>query len=621
VLITSRAPLLDLLPYTTATQRDVTRLSPADGRALLRALGVRGHQSDLDRVVREWDGHALTLSLLGSLLAERYGGDLRRLSDLPAPLADEDRYQRVHRVLRRYDEHLTEAERSFLTLFSLFRSSVKATTFKKAFRINRPVIIRLEVMKNLQGNRDPSRLEINDILCKLSQEAFISMLKQLRAMHLIRYNQENDSYTAHRLIARYYYDKLEEEQHREFIKAHLRLADYYIKTAKVTDNIQTIDDLRSYIEAVHHNCRAGSYKEALRIYIDNISHESHRLLMWKLGAYETALSLTKEFFPDEDLDSEPMLSDPAPKYMILNKAGLCLMALGELKKSRSLYQRALKVASSNQVWRNSAITAENLSELSRQMGELSKALKYGRKASIFAQRADDIQFHRNVIAHQAWVAHLMGNHQLRSRESPQELFAKATEIEQKVSSAPFLYGLRGIWHADYLLRQGHPGKASSLIMSNLRISGNRSMKQDFVRCYRVLGDIAAQEGKHEEAQNLFDEAVKNSHTLSFKPVLVEALIARGRWTARVKLEAPEKQLQTNLQHSFSDLREALALATRSGYRIYEADVRVALAWAHLASGDPARARAEAERARAMSEAMGYHWGQVDAAEVLEGLET
>ena len=38
------------------------------------------------------------------------------------------------------------------------------------------------------------------------------------------------------------------------------------------------------------------------------------------------------------------------------------------------------------------------------------------------------------------------------------------------------------------------------------------------------------------------------------------------------------------------------------------------------AGDPVRARAEAERARQMSDGMGYHWGQVDAAEVLAVLE-
>jgi hypothetical protein len=47
-----------------------------------------------------------------------------------------------------------------------------------------------------------------------------------------------------------------------------------------------------------------------------------------------------------------------------------------------------------------------------------------------------------------------------------------------------------------------------------------------------------------------------------------------------------------------------------------ADIRVTLAWAHLAAGGKQAARAEAERAQQMSEQMGYHWGQVDAAEVL-----
>ena len=66
----------------------------------------------------------------------------------------------------------------------------------------------------------------------------------------------------------------------------------------------------------------------------------------------------------------------------------------------------------------------------------------------------------------------------------------------------------------------------------------------------------------------------------------------------------------------SDLNEALGYALAGGYRIYEVDIRIGLAWAHLAAGDHSAARVEAERARAMSADMGYHWGKVDAEEVL-----
>ena len=50
-----------------------------------------------------------------------------------------------------------------------------------------------------------------------------------------------------------------------------------------------------------------------------------------------------------------------------------------------------------------------------------------------------------------------------------------------------------------------------------------------------------------------------------------------------------------------------------------AEVLVALAWAQRAAGNPSTALAEAERARRMGEEMGYHWGRVDAAEVLAAL--
>jgi hypothetical protein len=80
--------------------------------------------------------------------------------------------------------------------------------------------------------------------------------------------------------------------------------------------------------------------------------------------------------------------------------------------------------------------------------------------------------------------------------------------------------------------------------------------------------------------------------------------------------------------AFNDLNEALGYALAGGYRIYEADIRIGLAWAHLAlspgpspkgRGELEAARAEAERAHAMSEEMGYYWGKVDAAEVLSAI--
>jgi len=105
-------------------------------------------------------------------------------------------------------------------------------------------------------------------------------------------------------------------------------------------------------------------------------------------------------------------------------------------------------------------------------------------------------------------------------------------------------------------------------------------------------------------------ALKIARGISVRNVLIEALLARGRFNAR----------QGDAAAAHSDLDEALDYATAGGYRRYEADIRIALAWMHQAQGDMVAARAEALRAKAMSEEMGYYWGKVDAEEVLSKLQ-
>ena len=104
-------------------------------------------------------------------------------------------------------------------------------------------------------------------------------------------------------------------------------------------------------------------------------------------------------------------------------------------------------------------------------------------------------------------------------------------------------------------------------------------------------------------------------------VLIEALLARGRFLAKVAAQTSEVSETSEVLQAFSDLNEALNYCTESGYRIYEADVRVALAWAYLANNEKEKAKQFAERALQMSNEMGYHWGKVDAREVIERIES
>ena len=588
-LITSRAPVLDLMEYTTYTHRDVTRLSPADGRALLREVGVTGPDAALDRVVADWDGHALTLGLLGGYLAERHGGDVAYIGEIPPPTADEPRYERVHRVLRRYDEHLTEAERAFLTLFSAFRTPVKETALEKVFRA------------------DMGADALNAPIATLDDAAFNAMIQRLVAYRILRYDPHARHYTVHPLIRNHYLARLTAGDRTQAQDAHERIKDYYLELAGDTPRFPTLDDLAPLIEVVHHACRAGAYDEGHRVYRDRIGQGNRYVLMHQLGAYETELALMVEFFPGGDTSQEPQGSDPNVKRNILAIVGLCLMNLGRLSKAAPFHERKNAIALDMEDWQNASIGYQNLAELHAHLGALAASADAAREALALARRAGNKVEEKDSLAYGAWAAHLRGD-----LETAGAAFQQAEALEREIdSTVRYLYSLRGINHADHLRRTGDADYARRITEANLEICERNRWPDDLSRCHRVLGDLDADAGQHESAHKHYDQALKITRGITRRDVLIEALLARGRWAARHLQDTPAE---------FSDLNEALGYAVDGGYRIYEADIRVALAWAHLAAGEPDRARQEAERAQRMSADMGYHWGQVDTAEVLAALD-
>ena len=71
-VITTRLPIADIAAHegTSVLRRELDQLSGDAGAALLRALGVKGHEPELRNASDEFNGHCLALTLLGSYLAD-----------------------------------------------------------------------------------------------------------------------------------------------------------------------------------------------------------------------------------------------------------------------------------------------------------------------------------------------------------------------------------------------------------------------------------------------------------------------------------------------------------------------------------------------------------------------
>src|SRR6202007_2527437 len=96
-VITTRLPVADLADHerTSALRRDLEHLTSEAGAQLLRALGVKGPETELRCASEEFRGHCLALTLLGSYLSDAYQGDIRYRQEVSGHLAHDLR-QGIH---------------------------------------------------------------------------------------------------------------------------------------------------------------------------------------------------------------------------------------------------------------------------------------------------------------------------------------------------------------------------------------------------------------------------------------------------------------------------------------------------------------------------------------------
>ena len=606
-LISSRVPLLDLIDFiTTYTHRDVERLRFDEGRDLLRKLGVEGTDKQLEKVVQEWDGYALVLSLLGSYLVDRFEGKIEHLKDIPAPTADEPKYDRVRRVLHRYDEHLTEKERDFLEIFSAFRLPVPESALE-------PVFENKFSQESLESSSSKPPSLWQRIRCCFSNKpekiaplpnSCEPIVKRLVDYRILRHNSQAKQYSAHPLIRAHYLERLENNL-TVAQSVHKRIADYYLSSAEKTSENPTLDDLKPLIETVHHLCQAGNYDEAFKsVFWKRISQGKRGVLEFQLGCYETDLAVMHSFFPKGDTSQDPPISDPHDKSWILNEVGLSLMSLGYMSEALPFYQRAIKLYLSIEELSNASSCYRNLAELYIKIGKLISSLEAACEALKLARCAEDKQSEVMSLACQGWAAHLQGDLEFAS-----DTFQQAEILEQEINTdKQYLYSFFGIWQSEHLQRMRNTNYARRVTKANLKFCKRYPWARGISQCYRILGDLGADAGKHDSAQSQshYQEALKIARSITDRAILIEALLSRGRCLAK----------QGEVDAARRDLDEALTYAVAGGYRIYEADIRVGLSWAHLEAGNLSAAQAEAEIALRMSAEMGYHWGQVDVQEVL-----
>lgn len=439
-LVTTRYSVPDLKAFRQSTAPEValTRLSREAGIDLLRRLGVKGHAPELAALVKDFKGHALTLTLLGRYLRRAFQGDIRQRDRLKLQKADTKTTNgHAFRVMAAYEKWLSgsgEAGRqevAILRMLGLFDRPADAACL---------AVLRREPIAGLTEPLDD-----------LDDEDWACCISDLESMGLISAHREHGSnqllsVDAHPLLREYFARQLREQQPDAWRVAHGRLFEHLCASTKEGDQ-PTLESLQPLYQAVAHGCLAGLQQRACdEVYFARIARQAEAYAVKKLGAFGSDLGAVACFFDQPWQRVSPALTEAAQAWL-LGEAAVSLRALGRLTESLEPMRAGFDKAVPHNDWKNAAIRASNLSELELTLGEVAAAVQSAEQSVTHADRSGDA-----FIRMASRTTHADTLYQAGRRDEAQQGFCEAELMQNELQpDYPLLYSMGGCRYAGLLL--------------------------------------------------------------------------------------------------------------------------------------------------------------------------
>jgi len=603
-VITTREKIEDLDGQVGHTVRrvELENLSPSAGMEVLREAGVtNGTDEELKETSEEFGGHALALNLLGNYLAVVHGGEIRKRDRVPTLMEEEKKGGHAKRVMESYEIWLKgKAEVDILYLMGLFDRPAEAGAIEK-----------LREKPAIEG--------LTENIVNLSEAKWKYSVNRLRELKLLGADDGSGGLDCHPLVREHFGEKLKDEKPGGWREAHGRLYEYY-KGVPGKDLPDTLEEMEPLFRAVYHGCVAGRHKETFdEVYWERIFRGDEAFVNKQLGAFGSDLGAVACFF--EHLWDRPAVGlSEHWKAGVLTWAGFGLRAVGRLREA------ALVLFEKRDNWQECAVNASNLSEVYLTLGDVGKAVKYGRRCVEYADKSGDL-FQR--MSKRTALADAL--HQAGEVEEARGLFEEAERIQQeRQPEYRYLYSLQGYNYCDLLLAEGKTGEVKErikkcfewrLVSDSLLTIALENLALGRALLAEAARKIKGQKSRIKSAEKRLDEALRHSSGQA-KRWLDEAvaglrkagtqhhiprgLFARaGYWRATGDYEEARR-----------DLDEAREIAERGGMKLHLADYHLEAARLARSDKDKKGAAEHCGKAKVLIAECGYHRRDVEVCELM-----
>ncbi len=616
-LLSTSWPLANLTRFHGDNVRllNLAPLSEEAGIAFIKAQGLSGRDIELGQIYREFEGHPFALALASSFVQLALAGDLTRLLKIPPLPADNKAGRPARRLLQAYRQWFGDSpELNILYLLGLFLRPPEPELLQRL--LVPPAIAGLT--DKLFTRKEAKALGIfkKNEAWPISQEAWLVAVTRLRQAQLLlplAADGEDAAYRldAHPLVRKYFARQLGNANPTAWYSGQERL--YRHLTSTTEPYPDTLAELAPLYQAVAHGCRANKFYEALEdIYWERIARQQKLFSATILGAPGADLAALANAYRQPWQEPAQSIAKRM-QATFLSWTATVLRALGRLAEAQQAWQAVLNYYKAKRNWKQVAVAAGHLSQVSLLLGDIPAALSQAQLGVKQAIRSRD-KFQQLVMrAAEAAALHQAG----RLTEAGQiytEVEARQRYLQPHL---PFLYSLRGYQYCDLLLSQGNFEEVKQRAGQTLELARTNDWPLYVALDQLSLGRAGLVEldsAVEQEGQPLLqtvglylDQAIAGLKAEKAEEFLPAGLLARADWHRR----------QAHWDQAQADLAEALEVARLMGLKLAEADVYLAQSRLAFAQGQSQAARVWLDRAKSIIEATGYHRRDGDVA-VLAG---
>lgn len=578
-VVTTRESVSDLTPFRRATAPELLleHLSTPAGVELLHSLRVQGSEGELEALVKEVRGHALTLNLLGRYLARAHGGDIRMRDRVRFEKADKS-IQAGHafKAMAAYESWLAEGgeegarQLAILRLMGLFDRPADAAC--------------LDALR-----RPPTIAGLTEPIVDLAEEDWNMAVAALGDCGLVSVPETGapGALDAHPLIREYFAKQLREHAPETWREAHSRLYEHLRDSVALWPD--TLDGLQPLYQAVAHGCHACRHQEACEsVYWERILRGTESFSTSQLGAFGADLHAISCFFDPPWAKVSPLLFSHTQAWL-LHDAAFTLRALGRMSEALQPMRTGLAMRIEQKAWKNAAIAGGNLSELQLTLGNVASAVMTAEQAVANADRSGNTPQRMNRRADLADALHQAGR-----REDALALFREAEAIQKEEQpDFPLMYSLRGFQYCDFLLSQlERAAWRCTMGWQEFNIWSRADRVEDSTASHRVV-DRAVQTLRWAEDNRLSILSITLDHLTIGRALLYRSVVEAGAPTIQ-QTDHSERVIATAAAQKHTNV--AVHGFRRAGTADHLPRGLLSRAWLRFLQGDNEGARGDLDEA-------------------------